>query len=408
MRTNTIASGIVVIACLIGSATARATAPPDYFVEPAKVHIDTEHLSYETFGEVEFPAKDGEDPVLKQGHHFNFSMKVALPDSTTFQQTWQVIGPSLAQQGWTTLLPGNGFYTIRYQKNGKDTWGVIGIFGPDDIRVDIVEVAPVPAGFSVPLPSIQTEPATPAGADFKVAPPLPGAERTGSDHFPDPMLVSLPNDEQPEQVASGYTTKNYHGPQMLSNLEIISRYEKALTASGWTVAVKIEGPHSSDGVLITHYARGERNLWLALHSSGNDYSLQLSDEAAPNKIANDLQRSCHAVLTGVLFDFNKATLKPESTPVLQQVLALSQASPTLKLEIQGHTDNVGSDDYNLTLSRARAAAVKDWLTAHGANAALLSANGYGKGRPIASNDDDTGRARNRRVEVARLNCTSAH
>jgi OOP family OmpA-OmpF porin len=78
-----------------------------------------------------------------------------------------------------------------------------------------------------------------------------------------------------------------------------------------------------------------------------------------------LKKSCHVALTGVLFDFNKSTLQPASDPVLQKVADLLSKDPALKVEVQGHTDNVGGDAYNQTLSEARARAVMDWLIKHG-------------------------------------------
>ena len=80
---------------------------------------------------------------------------------------------------------------------------------------------------------------------------------------------------------------------------------------------------------------------------------------------------------------------------------------TLKVEVQGHTDNVGGDAYNQTLSEARARAVADWLTRHGVAATRLSAHGYGKTRPTADNKDDEGRAKNRRVEISDPACAPA-
>jgi OOP family OmpA-OmpF porin len=105
-----------------------------------------------------------------------------------------------------------------------------------------------------------------------------------------------------------------------------------------------------------------------------------------------------------VFDFNKSTLKPESDAVLQQVLTLLQKTPALKLEVQGHTDNVGDDAYNQTLSEARAKSVMAWQTAHGIGPERLSFKGFGKTMPVATNDTDEGRAKNRRVEVANLSC----
>jgi len=106
----------------------------------------------------------------------------------------------------------------------------------------------------------------------------------------------------------------------------------------------------------------------------------------------------------VLFDFNKSTLQPASDPVLQQILDLMKKNPTQKIEVQGHTDNVGGDAYNQTLSEARAKAIVTWLTQHGITADRLTAKGFGKTRPIADNATDAGRAKNRRVEIADPNC----
>jgi outer membrane protein OmpA-like peptidoglycan-associated protein len=74
------------------------------------------------------------------------------------------------------------------------------------------------------------------------------------------------------------------------------------------------------------------------------------------------------------------------------------------LEIQGHTDNVGGDAYNQTLSEARARSVMAWLTQHGVAAARMTAKGYGKTMPIADNGTDEGRMKNRRVEIADPRC----
>jgi outer membrane protein OmpA-like peptidoglycan-associated protein len=123
-----------------------------------------------------------------------------------------------------------------------------------------------------------------------------------------------------------------------------------------------------------------------------------------SKLAADLGSNCHLALTGVLFDFDKSTLKPESDPVLQQVGAMMAKDAALRLEIQGHTDGIGSDAYNQPLSEARARSVVAWLSAHGIPADRLSARGYGKTRPVAANTTDEGRARNRRVEIANLSC----
>ncbi|QNE40554.1 OmpA family protein [Hymenobacter sp. NBH84] len=104
------------------------------------------------------------------------------------------------------------------------------------------------------------------------------------------------------------------------------------------------------------------------------------------------------VLNNIFFDFNKATLRPESTAELERLQKLLAEAPTLRLEISGHTDNVGKAEYNQDLSQRRAKAVVDYLTQHGVAATRLTAAGYGDTQPVAPNTTDAGRQLNRRTE----------
>jgi outer membrane protein OmpA-like peptidoglycan-associated protein len=105
-------------------------------------------------------------------------------------------------------------------------------------------------------------------------------------------------------------------------------------------------------------------------------------------------------LKNIYFDFDKATIKlPQSAEALQGAYQILSANPTIKVEIQGHTDSKGSDEYNLRLSDRRAAAVVDHLVKTlGVESARLTSKGYGESKPVATNDTDEGRALNRRVE----------
>jgi outer membrane protein OmpA-like peptidoglycan-associated protein len=102
------------------------------------------------------------------------------------------------------------------------------------------------------------------------------------------------------------------------------------------------------------------------------------------------------------FDFDKAIIKPESKPIVNEVIRMMKQSPDLKLSIDGYTDNVGTHEYNIKLSQARAAAVVEALTKAGIAADRLSSAGYGDSNPIADNDKPEGRAKNRRVELVRM------
>jgi len=111
--------------------------------------------------------------------------------------------------------------------------------------------------------------------------------------------------------------------------------------------------------------------------------------------------------TDVLFDFNKASLRPEANKVLQKLVHEVQARlGPARYRVEGHTDWIGTDAYNNRLSARRAASVKEWLVRHaGAGQAHVIAVGFGEHRPVASNtkpdgsDDPEGRQKNRRVEL---------
>ncbi len=104
-------------------------------------------------------------------------------------------------------------------------------------------------------------------------------------------------------------------------------------------------------------------------------------------------------MSDVLFDFNKYTLKPEAREKLAKVSGILLAYPGLTLQVEGYTDNIGSDEYNQKLSEQRAGSVKDYLASQSVPDAEISAAGYGKSDPIADNSTSSGRAQNRRVQL---------
>ncbi|RMH69444.1 MAG: OmpA family protein [Bacteroidetes bacterium] len=102
----------------------------------------------------------------------------------------------------------------------------------------------------------------------------------------------------------------------------------------------------------------------------------------------------------VLFETDQATLLPPSQRTLDAIGAVLEKYPDLRIEVGGHADSRGPAEYNLRLSEARAAAVRDYLLERfpGIDPSRITVRGYGEARPIASNDTETGRALNRRVE----------
>ena len=103
-------------------------------------------------------------------------------------------------------------------------------------------------------------------------------------------------------------------------------------------------------------------------------------------------------LEPVYFDFAKATIKPISYPILDQVAKVMTDRPAIAVRVEGHTDNFGTDAYNQKLSERRTHSVVEYLVRKGIAASRLQAVGFGETRPIAPNDTDQGRAKNRRTE----------
>lgn len=113
----------------------------------------------------------------------------------------------------------------------------------------------------------------------------------------------------------------------------------------------------------------------------------------------DTARGLIVNMTDVLFDTAKSTLRPLAREKLAKVAGIVSGHPGLKLEVEGHTDSVGTDEYNQTLSDQRGASVRDYLTSQGMAAASVTSKGFGESQPIGSNDTAAGRQQNRRVEL---------
>ena len=103
--------------------------------------------------------------------------------------------------------------------------------------------------------------------------------------------------------------------------------------------------------------------------------------------------------SGITFDFDSSAVRPEFRSTLDQVADTLRRYEQTYVDVYGHTDSVGSDAYNQTLSERRASAVASYLTSRGVQSARLATRGFGESEPIASNETEEGRAENRRVEI---------
>ena len=176
--------------------------------------------------------------------------------------------------------------------------------------------------------------------------------------------------------------RNYFGTNARHLLMRASRPEGAVWASV-TIAEGTHGPHAFVRVVTAKAMDTGRIAFVDASAMGK-------------AIASDGR----VALYGILFDFDKDTLRPESKPTLDEIAKLLKSSPALKLVVAGHTDSQGGFDYNVDLSRRRAASVVAALASqYGITRDRLTAFGAGMAAPVASNEAEDGRAKNRRVEL---------
>ncbi|MGD9881268.1 MAG: OmpA family protein [Reyranella sp.] len=257
-------------------------------------------------------------------------------------------------------------------------------------------------------------------------------------------------------IEGKHTRLLYLAPPQRSSLEVFRNYEADLAAKGFTVLFKCSGEDECESFgteiyrvlypptgalqnnelskvafnvpaepryLAATLARPEGDVFVSLYVAveRGDAFPQTKDRAAvlldvvetrpmdskmvtvdATAMAKDIAATGKVALYGLYFDTDKAELKAESAPSLAEIAKLLKGQPGLKVFIVGHTDNVGGYDYNMGLSQRRAKSVVDRLVQqHGIVADRLKPVGAGLIAPVASNDDESGRAKNRRVEIVK-------
>jgi outer membrane protein OmpA-like peptidoglycan-associated protein len=126
------------------------------------------------------------------------------------------------------------------------------------------------------------------------------------------------------------------------------------------------------------------------------------------ELTRSLTATGRARIYGILFDIDSATIRPESRPVLDEVVGSLRAQPSWQLTVEGHTDSTGTAEHNRVLSQQRADSVKAYLVAAGIDASRLRTAGFGSAQPVADNASELGRSQNRRVELVRDERSPSH
>jgi outer membrane protein OmpA-like peptidoglycan-associated protein len=340
---------------------------------------------------------DAEETVIVAGRacrqHYTIKDGADMASDVEIQENYL---SQVKKFGGEKLLADERYLHARFTQGGKEMW--LALYSQEDsIDVTVIERQP----FKPTLLS-------PSGGDHRLFGHMPNyvgkAEKRNFDKF---TFRVRDGEETKEVEARGarhsvaYSIKD--GATMASNLDIHTNYRHAVETLGGQVL------YADEQYTSARLEHNGQTIWLNVYSQEDHIELDVIEEKpfqasikAPEASAmkSALDKDGRISLY-VNFDFNKATLKPDAAPVVAQVVKLLKDNPGLKLEIGGHTDNIGGRDYNLKLSQQRAAAIVAALVAQGIAADRLRAAGYGPDKPVADNDKEEGRAKNRRVELVK-------
>lgn len=205
-----------------------------------------------------------------------------------------------------------------------------------------------------------------------------------------------------EGKLSSVTYALQSGARTPSELQIVRNFTSAAQRIGGQVLSE------AGAQAYMRVVQAGREAWVRVraYNQGEMYELTIVErqamvqEITANQMLEELNAKGFVALY-INFDTNKATIKPESQPIVEQVAALLRGQATLRLSVEGHTDNTGTPHGNQALSRQRAEAVVAALVQKGIAGARLGALGWGQDRPIADNRSEEGRAKNRRVEIVK-------
>ena len=205
-----------------------------------------------------------------------------------------------------------------------------------------------------------------------------------------------------------YVIKNDAGEtdQRISRAEIIENLKTAAQERGGEILYQ----RRTGKMTFTLPLENNGTLWAHVAARTGGYEIFIIEDREFNKRltfgAAEMQKALdeqgNVSVYGIYFDINEAHLRPGAGKAIIEIVKLMKANRDLIIEIQGHTDNTGALQHNLTLSRQRAETIKKFLLLYGIEESRLTAKGYGMKMPVDSNETEDGRAMNRRVELVKL------
>ena len=287
-------------------------------------------------------------------------------------------------------------------KDGHETWlKVITDANLNEVHVTVVNLQPMKQTLIAP-----------SGKDYRLLGHMPNYAVTSVDksRFDEHAFLVHSDDGNNRSKVEGarydieYDIKK--GAHPATPLEIATNYRNALKQIGAEILYAEDDESST----VARYDDHGQAIWMQIDTDGDSINIYTIEEKAfqasikppdASAMKTALDKDGHIALY-IHFDFDKATLRPDAAPIIAQVVSLLQDNPDLRLSVEGNTDNIGGHDYNVKLSKDRAASVVAELVKAGIAADRLKSSGNGPDKPITDNDDSMGRAKNRRVELVKL------
>jgi outer membrane protein OmpA-like peptidoglycan-associated protein len=311
----------------------------------------------------------------------------ALEIGENYKESWEQMGAEIGRSQ-------KGYVVGHLNKDGKEYWLNVNATRDDGYTIQVIAVEPLKRSL-----------AAPSGNDYRLLGHMPGfvAQTPTKKNFDE---HSFPTEDGSVAIRGALYSVEYEPPakapeHVVTDREIIANYRAAL--NDLHAQILRDSPDTNN--ITARLDDQGKTIWIFV-----DPNRVVAVEEKPFKLTvqpptadamkDKLDKDGHIALY-VNFDFDKATLKPDAQPIIAQIVDLLKRNPDLKVSIDGHTDSIGGHDYNVKLSQDRAAAVVTAIAAAGIDAGRLTSSGYGPDKPIAPNDTDDGRAKNRRVELVK-------
>lgn len=230
--------------------------------------------------------------------------------------------------------------------------------------------------------------------------------------------LSLTLDNRKSEIKEGnlfsldYVFSSEAGEKPKSPLQIIKNYENAIVKNGGKLLYKNTNALEADLEATYYLSTKEKEYWVKIFNFGGTaneverftlYVLemeQMKQEIEASEMFEAINKDGFIALY-INFETGKSDIKSESQPIVNQIIEMLKQNPDLKVSVEGHTDNVGSDKSNQTLSENRAKSVMTALIKGGIDKTRLSSKGWGATKPVGDNSTEDGRYKNRRVEIVK-------